>query len=199
MKAKRKQLIVKSYNEQKETHEIKIPGKESIRLYIGRKYGENSREQNPVVCEVMSVGEGISTVNVGDLLIVHHNVLTNEGQVIKTNLAEQWTILAIHFDMTIYAKIDQETGDLIPLNGNYIGKRIPKEAVSKVIHSPFDETLDTIFDIIAVPDEPFVEPGDRVLCYKLSDYEMVYHFNNEEKRSIRIWKEDILGVFDKVY
>ena len=193
MKAKRKQLIVKSYNEQKETHEVKMPDGNSIRLYIGRRYGENSREQNPVVCEVLSVGEGISTVKVGDLLIVHHNILTNEGQIISTNLAEQWTILAIHFDMTVYAIINSD-GSLTPLNGNYIAERIKKPAVSKTIHSPFEETLDTEFIITEVPEDAFVNKGDRVLCYKYSDYEMVYHFNNEEKRAIRIWKEDILGV-----
>jgi len=198
MKAKRKQLIVKSFNEQKETHEIKMPEGESIRLYIGRRYGENGREINPNVCEIISVGDGISTVEVGDYIIVHHNILNNEGQIIESNVAEQWTILAIHFDSTVYAKIDKQTGEPIPLNGNCIGKRIKKE-IKSTMHIPFESTLETTFDIISTPEDfNDIKAGDRVLCYKHSDYEMVYHFNNQEKKAIRIWREDILGVFDKV-
>jgi hypothetical protein len=198
MKAKRKQLVVKSYNEQKETHVIDGPQGQKIQIYIGRRYGENSREINPVVCEILSVGDDISTVEVGDLLIVHHNVLTNEGQIIKVDYGEQYTILAIHFDGTVYAKINKETGELIPLNGNIIGKRIVKEVVS-TLHMPFEETLDTTFDVISSPEDfQEVQPGDRIMCYKHSDYEMVYHFNNQEKKAIRIWKDDVLGIFDKV-
>jgi hypothetical protein len=198
MKAKRKQLIVKSYNEQKETHVIDGVDGEKIQIYIGRKYGENSREINPVVCEILSVGEDISSVEVGDLLIVHHNVLTNEGQIIKIDYNTQSTILAIHFDGTVYAKIDKETGGLTPLNGNLIGKRIAKE-YNSILHIPFEETLDTTFDIISSPEDfQDVQPGDRVLCYKYSDYEMVYHFKNQEKKAIRIWKDDVIGIFDKV-
>lgn len=198
MKAKRKQLIVKSYNEQKETHVIDGVDGEKIQIYIGRKYGENSREINPVVCEILSVGEDISSVEVGDLLIVHHNVLTNEGQIIKIDYNTQSTILAIHFDGTVYAKIDKETGELTPLNGNLIGKRIARE-FNSTLHIPFEETLDTTFDIISSPEDfQDVQPGDRVLCYKYSDYEMVYHFKNQEKKAIRIWKDDVIGIFDKV-
>ena len=198
MKVKRKQLVVKSYNEQKETHVIDGPNGEKIQLYIGRKYGENSREINPTVCEVLSVGDEISTVEVGDLIIVHHNVLTNEGQIIKTDYSDQSTILAIHFDGTVYAKINKETGEPIPLNGNLIAKRIKKENKS-TLHVPFEETMETTFDIVSTPEDyDDVQPGDRVLCYKYSDYEIVYHFKNQQKKAIRIWKDDVLGVFDKV-
>lgn len=193
MKARRKFLIVKSWDEQKEIHQIKCENGKVINLYIGRRYSENSREQNPVVCEVLAKGADTDEIEVGDLLIVHHNVLINEALIIERDIQEQWTILSCYNDNTIYAKINKD-GSLTPVNGNYIAERIKKPAVSKIIHSPFEETLQNEFIIKAVPADAEVNVGDRVLCYKYSDYEMVYHYDNEEKRAIRIWRDDILGV-----
>ena len=193
MKARRKHLIVKSWDEQKETHQIKCDDGRVINLYIGRRYSENSREQNPVVCEVLSAGEDISEIKVGDLLIVHHNVLTNEACIIERDIEQQYTILTILSDNTIYAKINND-GSLSPLNGNCIAERIQKPPASTIIISPWDENLDTEFIVKAVPENYDVKVGDRILCYKYSDYEMVFHYNNEERRAIRIWRDDILGV-----
>ena len=84
------------------------------------------------------------------------------------------------------------------MNGNLIAKRIKKENKS-TLHVPFEETMETTFDIVSTPEDyDDVQPGDRVLCYKYSDYEIVYHFKNQQKKAIRIWKDDVLGVFDKV-
>jgi hypothetical protein len=94
----------------------------------------------------------------------------------------------------VYAKINKETGELTPLNGNCIAKRIPKK-IKSTMFQPFEMTEDYEFEIVSAPsDFPEVKKGDRVLCYKYSDYEMVYHFNNEEKRAIRLSKEDVLGI-----
>jgi hypothetical protein len=193
MKARRKFLIVKSWDEQKESHQIKCDDGRVVNLYIGRRYSENSREQNPVVCEVLSKGADCDEIEVGDLLIVHHNVLTNEACIIERDTEQQFTIFSIYCDNTIYAKINPD-GSLIPVNGNYIAERISKPPVSNFIIAPFEETVETQFIIKAVPKNPDVKVGDKVICYKYSDYEMVYHFNNEEKRAVRIWKEDMLGI-----
>ena len=195
MKPRRKHLIVKSYDEQKEVHQIKCDDGRVINLYIGRRYNENSREMSPVVCEVLEVGEEIDNIQKGDVLITHHNLLTNEALTIERNIEEQYTILSVVNDNTLYAKI-KEDGSLVPINGNCIAKRIKKE-IKTTLAVPFEETEEMLFDIISVPKEvDFIKEGDRVLCYKYSDYEMVYNFNNEEKRAIRIWKEDILGIIE---
>ena len=194
MKARRKMLVVKSYKEQKETHEVHLENGETLRLYIGRKYGENNREINPVVCEVLNVGKDVTNIEVGDMLILHHNCLDNEALLIERDREQMCDIVAIYWDATIYAKINKETGKLTPLNGNCIAKRIPKKIESTMIQ-PFEMTEDYEFEIVSAPsDFQDVKAGDRVLCYKYSDYEMVYHFKNEEKRAIRLSKEDILGI-----
>jgi hypothetical protein len=193
MKPRRKHIIVKSYDEQKEIHQVKCPDGRVINLYIGRRYNENGREMSPVVCEVLEVGEGVTNISKGDVLITHHNLLTNEALTIERNLEEQYTILSVVNDNTLYAKILPD-GKLVPVNGNCIANRIKKN-VNTSLEVPFELTEEMLFDIVSVSDDiDFIKKGDRVLCHKYSDYEMVYHFNNEEKRAIRIWKDDILGI-----
>ena len=194
MKARKKMLVVKSYKEQKETHEVHLENGETLRLYIGRKYGENNREINPVVCEVLNVGKDVTNIEVGDMLILHHNCLDNEALLIERDREQMYDIVAVYWDATVYAKINKDTGELTPLNGNCIAKRIPKK-IESTMFQPFEMTEDYEFEIVSAPsDFPEVKKGDRVLCYKYSDYEMVYHFKNEEKRAIRLSKEDVLGI-----
>lgn len=198
MKPKKKHIIVKAFLAQKESHIVKCADGTSIELYLGRKYGENSREINPVVCEVTHKAEDVNQVDVGDLLIVHHNTLTNEAAVIESNYNEQSVVMPILADNMLYAKINKETGELTPLYGNCIAERI--DVVKKsIIISNEGKKEEVKFKILATPsDYNDVAVGDDVICYKLSDYEMVYNFKGSEKRAIRIWKEDILAVFDKV-
>ena len=193
-------IIVKAYLEQKESHQIKCDDGKVINLYIGRKYAENNREANPTVCEVISVPDNITEVSVGDTLVVHHNLIGNQASHIETDTEEQSVLLTICADFTVYAKILQN-GTLQPVFGNLIAERISKPSpfVSSVLVSPFEETKEYEFKVLAVSEgEEDVKVGDTILCYKHSDYEMVYHFNNKEHRAIRIVKNDVLGIIQSV-
>jgi hypothetical protein len=195
MKPKKNHIIVKSYEEQKESHQVKCDDGSVINLYIGRKYGENSREINPVVCEVISIGDGVEDIEKGDLLIVHHNMLINEALRIERNIEEMSVTLTLHVDNMIYAKINKETGDTEPMMGSIIAERIDNPTES--ILWTQTNTHDTTFKVVSVPKGyEDVKPGDKIICYKLSDYEMVYNFNGSERRGIRILKEDILAVYN---
>lgn len=192
MKAKRRSLIVKANLEQKESHEIQMPDGSTISIYLGRKFGENNREVYPNVCEVISVGEDVSGVSVGDKIILHHNILQNDATHIKKE--DGCVYVGIVADSLIYAKI-AEDGTLIPLFRNLIGERVVKERVSQFEYE--DKTEQQKFKIVSVPEDyEDVVAGDTVLAYKLSDYEMVYHYNNKECRAIRIAADDILGIFN---
>ena len=198
MKPKKKHIIVKAFLAQKESHIVNCADGTSIELYLGRKYGENSREINPVVCEVTHKADDVEQVDIGDLLIVHHNTLTNEANVIKKDYSEQSVIMPILADNMLYAKINKITGELTPLYGNFIAERIDVVKKSVIIYDE-GKKEEVKFKILATPSDcDDVAIGDNIICYKLSDYEMVYNFNGSEKRAIRIWKEDILAVFDKV-
>jgi hypothetical protein len=195
MTPKKKHIIVKSFVEQKETHRITCNDGRVIDLFIGRKYGENSREINPVVCEVLNIGEGVEQVEIGDVLIVHHNMLNNDAAMIEKNSIENSVTLSLPADNMIYAKINKLTGELFPLFGSCIAERINTTG-SSIIIAPDEKTEETKFKILATPPNyDDVKPDDVVLCYKLSDYEMVYHFNGSERRAIRILTDDILAVY----
>lgn len=192
MKAKRKSLIVKAHLEQKESHNVQLPDGSVISLYIGRKYGENNREINPTLVEVISVGDEVDNISVGDKLILHHNLVMNEASYIKKDGQLVW--MGIPANEMVYAKINED-GSLEPIFKSLIGERILKPKVSKLEYE--EKTEQMKFRILRVPKGySDVKEGDTVLAYKLSDYEMVYHYNNKECRAIRINQDDVLGVFN---
>lgn len=192
MRAKRKCLIVKAYLEQKESHEVRLPDGTTINLYLGRKYGENNREINPTVAEVVSVGDEITDVELGDKLILHHNLIMNEANYIDKQGQYVW--LGIPYNELVYAKIAYD-GTLIPLKGTLIGERIVKEKVSEFEYEEKTEPMK--FKILTTPEGyDDVKAGDTILAYKLSDYEMVYHHDNRECRAIRISTDDVLGIYN---
>lgn len=194
MTPKKKHIIVKSFPEQKETHRITCDDGRVIDLFIGRKYGENEREINPSVCEVMFKGEDVEQVKIGDLIIVHHNMLKNEAARVEKN--DDHELYSLYANNMIYAIIDKDNGTLTPVFGNCIAERIAVEEKSSIV-SATPTTEDMKFKITSIPlDFTDVSNGDTVLCYKYSDYEMVYNFNGRENRAIRIWKDDILGIYN---
>lgn len=191
MKAKKNHILASANLEQKETHKVTLPDGSTIDLFIGRKYGENNREINPSVCDVLSVGEGVSELQVGDKVIIHHNMITNEALRVDKN--GQDIVISIKADGMIYAKVNED-GTLVPLYNNLIGERVAAPKINR-----FDVTERTEpmkFKIVSTPNGyKDVKAGDTVLAFKYSDYEMVYHFNGRECRAIRISADDILGVF----
>jgi hypothetical protein len=191
MKAKKNHLILKAYLEQKETLRIKGKDGQYVELYMGRKYNENGRESHPNVCEVVAVGEGITDINVEDKIVVHHNTITNDGAHIEKK--DGYVYLSAPYNRLIYAKINED-GSLSPLSDCIIAERIAAPKLSQFDYT--EKTEQYKFKVVTVPDGyEDVRPGQNVLCYKLSDYEIVYHYNNVEKRAIRIMQDDILAVF----
>jgi len=191
MKAKKNYLIVKAFIEQKESHEIVMPDGSKLNLFLGRKYNENNREANPTICEVIVVGDGIPDISVGDNIILHHNTITNEA--IQIEKKDGYVTLNVHYDSLVYAKV-LEDGTLVPLKGYIIAERIEREKINDF--DVLGGTEKMKFNVISTPSGyDDVKPNQKILCYKLSDYEMVYHYKNKECRAIRISQDDILGVF----
>jgi len=191
MKARRNCLIIRAFNEQKESHEVTMADGSKVNLFLGRKYSENDRESNPNVCDIISVGDGIEDLFVGDKIIVHHNVVKNEA----THLGRKdgYTTLSVPYNHLIYAKI-KEDGEIVPLKGTIIAERIARKKLSEFDITECTEPMK--FKVVSVPDGyNDVLPSQNILCYKLSDYEVIYHYNNRECKAIRILQDDIIGVF----
>jgi hypothetical protein len=191
MKAKRNCLILKSDLDQKENHKILMPDGSTIDLFIGRKYNENDREASPNTCCVVSVGDGILDISEGDNIIVHHNTVKNDACHIEKK--NGYVYLSIPYDTLIYAKISDD-GKLIPVGKSIIAERIKSKKLSNFDYTEKTEPMK--FKVVSVPsDYTEVKPNQNILCYKMSDYEIVYHHRGIEKRAIRILQDDILGVF----
>lgn len=165
----------------------------TIDLYIGRKYGENNREISPTVCDIIAVGEGVKELEVGDKIIIHHNLILNEAMRVERD--GQNIIISMKADNMIFAKINKD-GTLVPLYNNILAERIAAPKLSQF--DVTERTEDMKFKILAIPNGyNDVSAGDTVLAYKLSDYEMVYHYNGVERRAIKIDAHDILAVFQE--
>ena len=207
MKALQGKIIVKAYLEQKESHEVKCDDGRVVQLYIGRKYAENNREANPTVCTVVNVGENVGSMENGSVveeccskveegwtLIVNHNLIQNKAAWIENR--DGYVLLTISADSSVYARI-HENGTLEPLFGNIIAKRRECKDEGKIV-AFCGVTENYLFDVLAVSkDEEDISVGDTILCYKYSDYEMVYNYGGRECRAIRIKKADVLGKVNK--
>lgn len=169
-----------------------MPDGSSIELFIGRKYNENDREAAPNICNVIAVGEGIEDIQVGDNIIVHHNMVKNDASHIEKK--DGYVIFSMPYSNLIYAKIDDD-GNLTPVSGTIIAERIQAKKLSQFDYTEKTEPMK--FKVVSVPDNyTDVQANQNVLCYKMSDYEIVYHHKGTEHRAIRILQDDILGVFN---
>ena len=191
MKAKKKCLILKANLTQKETHKVSMADGSSIDIFIARKYNENDREASPNICNVVSVGDGIPDISEGDNIIVHHNTVKNDACHIEKK--DGHVYLSIPYDNLIYAKISDD-GELTPVGNSIIAERIDCKKLSQFDYTERTEPMK--FKVVSVPSHyTEVKPNQNILCYKMSDYEIVYHHKDSEHRAIRILQDDILGVF----
>lgn len=206
MKATKNNLIVKSYQHQKEELVITGPGGKPINLYIGKQYVENHREKNPVIAEVIDNNSDYEHITTGDLILVHHNMvstpLTNP-RCLEYNPQTGEAVFSIPARGTIvFAKLDKD-GETIPLFGNIIAERIYDCITSSLIVIP--DTVNTkekkMVDVLRVaPEVDDVKPGDRVVMMPMSDYEICYTFNKKDFSVIRLYREDdVLATIDKKY
>lgn len=175
--------------EQKEVHEVIGVGGEVISIWLGRRYGENGREVNANVVEVMDVGGGIEGVSVGDFLVLHHNIVVNEALWIRREGSVVW--LGVRYDGMVYGRVRGD-GGIIPLSGGILVERVDRERGGRF--DVLGGTDSNFFRVVEVGGVDFVSVGDIVLCYKHSDYELVYHWGNRERRCIRVNGDDILGI-----
>lgn len=170
-----------------------MPDGGTLDLFIGRKYNENDREAAPNICNVLCVGEGIPDISVGDNIVVHHNTVKNDACHIEKK--DGYVYISIPYDSLVYAKISSD-GTLIPVGNSIIAERIPAKKLSQFDYTEKTEPMK--FKAIAVPSHyTDVKPNQNILCYKMSDYELVYHHNGQERRAIRILQDDVLGVFNE--
>lgn len=190
MKPIKNRIIIKYDSEQKE---YIVYG--SLKLYSPNRTGhnENLRVAAPTCAEVVSSSD--SKLKKGDLLLFPHTILDTPSAIIKKEGGYTYMTLPLDQNkVTIYGKLCKG-GEIQPLFGNVIVKRIEQKDASSIIITPdaYKKNEDYKAIVLAAPLDSDIHEGDAIVYYKYSDYELVYNINGEEKSVIMVKREDIVG------
>jgi len=176
MQSANDKIIVSVDFSQKE--KISVGGSEML---LAKSYSHNRRESMPVLCKVV---DGNGKVPRETMLLVHHNRF---GENSPHSLGDNLYSLA--YNESIFARLDKD-GNAIGLCGNVIVEYIyPEYSVSVPAHlrQPHKfkyKVLNTGFGY---------KKNQKVFAYEFSDYVIVYVFNGEEKRVVKLKSSDIVG------
>lgn len=165
----------------------------TLKLYIPnrRMLNENGRIAEPTLCEVVYSYE--KEIEAGDVLVLGHNSINNPAWMISEE--DGIKTLCLPVDRWILGKLG-DRGELIPLFGNTVCKRISESPVSSLIITPdaFKKTEQNKVIVLAVaPDVTDIHSGDTGIIHKYADYEIHYSVNGEERSSVIVTSSDIVA------
>jgi hypothetical protein len=147
-------------------------------LKTGKNYNENFRERNPVVAFVEKGNKEIPT---GSNIICNYSYFDLESPLFMYD-----NLYSIPVNEEIYAKVDSE-GNLIPVCGNVLIERLMKENKFEI---PYELKKEHINKGIALTGEL----KDKLIFFlPFSNYTIVYNWNGEERRAIKIFEKEITG------
>lgn len=147
-------------------------------LKTGKNYNENFRERNPVVA-LVEIGN--KEIPEGSYIICNYSYFDLESPLFMYD-----NLYSIPVNEEIYAKIDGY-GNLIPVCGNVLIERIMKGNKFEV---PEELKKEHINKGIALTGEY----KDKLIFFlPYSNYEIVYHWNGQERRAIKVFEKEITG------
>lgn len=147
-------------------------------LKTGKAYNENFRERNPIVAYVIG---GSKEIPSGSYIICNYNHFDLESP-----FEIEKGFYSIPIDEEIFAIINED-GSLKPVCGNVLVERITKETK---IDLP-EEFKKPYFNRGYVPRGEW--GGKYIFWLPYADYEIVYQWNGEERRAIKIHENEITG------
>lgn len=150
-------------------------------LKTGSKYNDNFREKNPVVAEIVN---GLGELKTGCFIVCNYNHFEEESPL---RLSDD--LFSIPVNEEIFA-IVKEDGSLKPVCGNILVERVSKD--SKL---PLPEELKKSHNNqgIVIKNAEAYTKNQYIFWLPFSDYEIVYNWNGEEKRAIKIHKSEVVG------
>ena len=172
-------IIVSVELDQKEAVEIA-----GAKFYMGKEFSQNRRESMPVLCKVESGNEHVQK---GTMLLVHHNRFADNS---PHHLGDN--LYSLPYNQSIFASVD-EKGKAHQLCGNIIVERV-YDNNSELLPDHLRKPNPNKYKVVSSEDG-FIE-GQFVFAYPFADYEIIYNFGGEEKRVVKIIKDDIVGVFE---
>lgn len=203
LKAIRGKVIVKSYANQKEALVITGEGGKKIELWIGRKFDTNHRRKNPVICEVIDNNSKYDYIKKGDLLLVHHNYLSEwETNPFCLEYDPQTGMGLFSFiaSESIYCKLNKD-GSVSPVCGNIIAERLSNLIQTSLIIVPDtvkQEYEDRVRILNVSPEVEGLKKGDIVAILEKADYEICYSWQNTDYSVIKVFQDEVVGILEAV-
>lgn len=163
--------------------EILLGGK---KLQTALKFATNYREKSPVMATVL---QDVKTLKAGTPIVVHHNRFHEHSQYQVTE-----DTYCIPFNESIFFRID-ENGDPHSLCNNIICERIPKPEGVLVTPASFKKNYT---DRVKVLSNGYgYKKGQEIYTRIMADYEVIYNWNGQERRVIKVYKDDITAILLK--
>lgn len=199
MQSRRGNTLVSVNLNQKSDYEIEIAGGQ--KLWVNSDFGPNGRETNSVVAVVEADNPELNLVK-GDHVLCHHNTFKRKqdsylyGSLgMKNGVGKDMFSIENFF---IYCKMDSE-GNAVPLKGYIICKRM-EEKVDTFLEIPdtAKKNYNNMYIAEAIGDEcDSVNPGDVVVAFKNSDYEILYSYDMKLRSTIRVKYDDVLAIMEQ--
>ena len=152
-----------------------------------KEYQGNFRERQPVMCKVI---QGNSLVKKGLILLVHHNLFYEDNP-----YRIGGDTFAINTNENIFARLDM-VGNAHSMFGNIIAERVPIDYDTS-FEVPDRYKGDYVDRVRVISDGCGFVVGQILLILDKADYEIVYNWQGEERKVIRIKKNEIVGYLKK--
>lgn len=153
-----------------------------VEIFTAKRYSDNWREKSPVICRVV---RGSGEIIKGDYLVCSYTVFYDGSP-----YALSESLFAIPLNESIFARVSSG-GTLTPMFGNILCERVGKEYQ---LAMPDDYKKNEIDRVVVAFDSGEYKKGDLVFTLKYSDYEIVFMWEGEEKRYIKVEEAEIVGV-----
>jgi hypothetical protein len=150
-------------------------------LKTGKNYNENFRERNPVVAYVE---QGRKEIPTGSYIVCNYSYFDEESPLHLTD-----ELYAIPVNEEIYAIINED-GSLNPVMGNLLVERVTRDSA---IELPEELKKPHTDRGILLTETNAIKRGSFIFWLKMADYEIVFTWNNKEKRVLKIHKSEITG------
>lgn len=161
-------------------NEITIGG---VTVRTAHKYENNYREKSPVVAEVV---EGNDQIRTGQIICCHHNHFYHPSPYFLYD-----DLYSIPFNKTIFGTFDSG-GNLSPTCGNMVCLKVDVETLLPVPPEERKQHIDRY--IVDDPGWTIYKEGQMVFTRPHSGYEIVYVWNNVERRIVKVDSEMVCGV-----
>lgn len=173
-------ILVRSNLSQK--NELVING---VSFKTALKFDSNYREKSPTIAEVVIGNRFLKT---GDIILCHHNTFYEPSPFHVEN-----DLFSIPYHNIVFGTLD-EHGNISPLNGNLICKRIPIDNRPEI---PIQYRKTFIDRAIVLDGRWTPYKKKQTILHRLNaGYDIVYNIGGVEKRVTKVHESQVVGILD---